>query len=241
VDEAQGTDSSSNSRKRGRGKQKKPMPLWQETLLLLAVALVLAVLIKALFVQAFYIPSPSMEPQFVENDRILVQKVSYWGSGGPERGDIVVFKDPGGWLDPADSAGATGPVSGVLERIGLYPTGGHLVKRVMATSGDHIVCCDDEGRITINGEPLDESAYLPEGSVPSDVTFDKTVPEGFMWMMGDNRAFSFDSRGHMGAPGGGFVDQDLVVGKVFSLIWPWGRAEIVNRPEVFESVPEPGP
>ena len=80
------------------------MPLWQETILLLVLALVLAIIIKSLFVQAFYIPSPSMEPQFVKNDRILVQKVSYWGSASPSRGDIVVFEDPGGWLDSADSA-----------------------------------------------------------------------------------------------------------------------------------------
>ena len=83
----------------GKQSAKKAMPLWQETILLLVLALVLAIVIKSLFVQAFYIPSPSMEPQFVKNDRILVQKVSYWGSGSPSRGDIVVFKDPGGWLD----------------------------------------------------------------------------------------------------------------------------------------------
>lgn len=234
TDAARDTDSSGNRRRR----TKKPLPLWQETLLLLALALGLAVLIKALFLQAFYIPSPSMEPQFVENDRILVQKVSYWGSGGPERGDIVVFQDPGGWLDPGLDE-ASGPFAAVLERVGLFPTGGHLVKRVMAVSGDRIVCCDDDGRLTINGQPVDESAYLPTGTEPSEVPFDKTVPDGFMWMMGDNRAFSYDSRGHMGAPGGGFVDQDLVVGKVFSLIWPPGRAELVDRPEVFDSVPDP--
>lgn len=217
------------------------MPLWQESILLLGLALVLAIVIKTLFLQAFYIPSPSMVPQFVENDRILVQKVSYWGSGTPERGDIVVFADPGGWLDPADSGGASSPVSTVLERIGLYPSGGHLVKRVMAVGGDHIVCCDDQGRITVNGQPLDERAYLPKGTDPSDVTFDKTVPAGHLWMMGDNRGASYDSRGHMGGPGGGFVDQDLVVGKVFALIWPWDRAEIIHRPATFADVPDRRP
>lgn len=215
------------------------MPLWLESVVLLGIALALAILIKSLFLQAFYIPSPSMEPQFVENDRILVQKVSYWGGGSPERGDIVVFQDPGGWLGPADSGGATNAFTRVLEQVGLYPTGGHLVKRVMATGGDRIVCCDDQDRITVNGDPLDESAYLPEGVAASDEPFDKTVPDGYLWVMGDNRPFSADSRAHTGGPGGGFVNDDLVVGKVFALVWPWDRAEIINRPEVFDGVPGP--
>lgn len=215
------------------------MPLWLESIVLLGIALALAVLIKALFLQAFYIPSPSMEPQFVENDRILVQKVSYWGGGSPQRGDIVVFQDPGGWLGAADTGGATNAFTKLLEQVGLYPTGGHLVKRVMAVGGDRIVCCDGDGRITVNGDPLDERAYLPEGVAPSDEPFDKTVPDGYLWVMGDNRPFSADSRAHTGGPGGGFVDDDLVVGKVFALVWPWDRAEIIHRPGVFDGVPAP--
>ena len=222
----------------GKKSKRPPMPLWQETILLLGLALVLAIVIKSLFVQAFYIPSPSMEPEFVKNDRILVQKVSYWGSASPSRGDIVVFEDPGGWLDEGESAAPRATVTRVLEKVGLYPTGGHLVKRVMATGGDRIVCCDAEERITVNGKALDESSYLPKGTEPSMIKFDKTVPKGHLWMMGDNRGFSYDSRGHMGGPGGGFVDEDLVVGKVFALIWPWGRAEFVERPSTFEDIPQ---
>ncbi|MEO5653774.1 MAG: signal peptidase I [Marmoricola sp.] len=217
--------------------RKKPMPLWQETFLLLGLALVLALVIKSLFVQAFYIPSPSMEPQFVKDDRILVQKVSYWG-GSPSRGDIVVFKDPGDWLPANESATAGSPVTHLLEKVGLYPTGGHLVKRVIGIGGDRVVCCDKQGRLTVNGKALDEKSYLPSGTVPSLIKFDKVVPQGHLWMMGDNRAFSYDSRGHMGGPGGGFVDQDLVVGKVFWLIWPWGRADVITRPATFEGVPD---
>ena len=143
--------------------RRKSMPLWQETILLLGLALVLALIIKSLFVQAFYIPSPSMEPLFIKNDRILVQKVSYWGGSTPSRGDIVVFKDPGGWLNEADTTTPQGPVTKLMEKVGLYPTGGHLVKRVIGIGGDRVVCCDAKGRITVNGKALDEKAYLPKG------------------------------------------------------------------------------
>ena len=237
VDEAAQAHESPRGR-RGRS-GKKPMPLWQETLLLLALALVLAIVIKSLFVQAFYIPSPSMEPQFVKNDRILVQKVSYWGSASPSRGDIIVFEDPGGWLDSSESRTPSSPVTEVMEKIGLYPTGGHLVKRVIGVGGDRVVCCDSQGRITVNGVALEEKSYLPKGTAPSQITFDRTVPAHHLWMMGDNRGFSYDSRGHMGDPGGGFVDDKLVVGKVFSLIWPWGRAQLIHRPATFANVPDP--
>jgi signal peptidase I len=236
VDEALGSGDRSGEQP-GEKSPKKQMPLWQETILLLGLALVLAIVIKSLFIQAFYIPSPSMEPEFIKNDRILVQKVSYWGGASPSRGDIVVFEDPGGWLDEADST-THSPVTRLMEKIGLYPTGGHLVKRVIGIGGDRVVCCDSKHRITVNGRALNEKSYLPKGTAPSQIKFDRTVPENHLWVMGDNRAFSYDSRGHMGGPGGGYVDEDLVVGKVFSLIWPWKRAEIVNRPNTFEDIPD---
>jgi signal peptidase I len=236
VDEAVGSGDRSED---SSGKPtKKAMPLWQETILLLGLALVLAIVIKSLFVQAFYIPSPSMEPEFIKDDRILVQKVSYWGSASPSRGDIVVFKDPGDWLSETESGAPHTAATRLMEKIGLYPTGGHLVKRVIGIGGDRVVCCDAKGRITVNGEALNEKAYLPKGTAPSQTKFNRLVPKDHLWMMGDNRGFSFDSRGHMGDPGGGYVDQDLVVGKVFSLIWPWKRAEIVNRPETFDDLPD---
>ena len=123
-------------------KTKKHLPLWQETILLLTIAILLAVVIKAFFVQAFYIPSESMEPGLVKNDRILVEKTSYWFGGTPQRGDVVVFKDPGGWLSEEEDAGPSNPVGKLMAKIGLYPSGGHLVKRVIGVAGDTIHCCD---------------------------------------------------------------------------------------------------
>lgn len=217
-------------------KGKQPLPVWQESLLLLGIALVLAIGIKYFFVQAFYIPSESMEPLFIKNDRILVQKISYWGGDSPERGDIVVFKDPGGWLNDAETRTATNPLSKSLEAIGLYPSGGHLVKRVIGIGGDRVKCCDKKGRVTVNGKALDESEYLPENTLPSDQPFDVRVPGGYLWLMGDNRNNSFDSRGHISDPGGGCVKEDLVVGKVWALIWPWKRAERIHTPATFEGI-----
>jgi signal peptidase I len=218
--------------------KKESLPVWQESLLLLAIALVLAVGIKYFFVQAFYIPSPSMEPMFIKNDRILVQKVSYWGDKSPHRGDIVVFKDPDHWLNADETRTASNPITKSLEAVGLYPSGGHLVKRVIGVGGDRVKCCDSEGRVTVNGKALDES-YLPKGTLPSEDTFDVRVPEGHLWVMGDNRDDSADSRFHMGDAGGGFVSDDLVVGKVWALIWPWKRAKWIHTPDTFKAIPKP--
>jgi signal peptidase I len=200
---------------------------------LLAIALALAILLKAFLVQAFYIPSESMEPGFVQDDRIIVQKVSYWGSGQPQRGDIVVFKDPDSWLPPE---AAPGPVLRGLQYVGLYPSGGHLVKRVIGVGGDHVVCCDDQHRITVNDIPLNESAYLPKGTSPSDMPFDVKVPAGKLWVMGDNRTHSADSRYHVDERTHGFVSVSLVVGKVAALVWPFGRAKVIHRPASFEDL-----
>ncbi len=216
--------------------QRRALPFWQEMLLLLGIALLLAIAIKALFLQAFYIPSGSMEDTLVFNDRILVQKVSYWGGGSPQRGDVVVFADPGSWLPPQDSAGATSPVARGLEVFGLYPTGGHLVKRVIGVGGDTVACCDRQGRVTVNGEPLDEEAYLASGSQPSLIPFRTRVEPDRLWVMGDNRSNSADSRLHLGDPGGGQVPVDDVVGKVFSVVWPLDHATVLRRPQTFEAL-----
>ena len=225
--------------RRALGSSGRHMPFWQELAVLLAVALVLAVAIKALFLQAFYIPSGSMNDTLVFNDRILVQKVSYWGSASPERGDIVVFEDPGGWLNRAETPQPRSVVAKALEVFGLFPTGGHLVKRVIGVGGDTVKCCDKKGRVTVNGTPLRENGYLAPGEKPSLITFEQEVPDGYLWVMGDNRSQSADSRVHLGDPGGGFVPQENVVGKVFSVVWPLDHAKMIGRPDTFDAVEGP--
>lgn len=230
---------------RSKRAAKKALPLWQEALLLVVSALVLALVVKTFLVQAFYIPSGSMDPTLhgcvgcSDNDRILVQKVSYW-TGDVERGDIVVFDDPGGWLAPGAGGQATNGVQEALSLVGLYPTGGHLVKRVIGVGGDQVACCDAQGRITVNGEPVDET-YLKARVQPSLSDFDVRVPAGRLWVMGDNRADSSDSRAHLGGPGGGFVPIDDVVGKVWTVVWPTSRLQVVDSAhEVFSDVPSGG-
>lgn len=214
-----------------------PRPVWLETLFLMGIALVLAVVVKAFLVQAFYIPSASMNDTLVEDDRILVQKVSFW-AGEPDRGDVVVFADPGGWLGSTGTR-EPGPVVAGLERIGLFPAGGHLVKRVIGVGGDRVTCCDGKGRMSVNGEALDEESYLPAGVKPSTIDFDVKVEEGYVWVQGDNRASSADSRVHLGEPGGGQVPTDDLVGKVFGVVWPLGHAKTLSTPATFDSVPQP--
>ena len=168
------------------------------------------------------------------DDKILVQKVSYWG-GEAGRGDIVVFDDPGGWLNAAESRQANNPVQRALEVVGLFPTGGHLIKRVVGVGGDKVKCCDSSGHITVNGTPLDEP-YLLDASVNPNQTFDVVVPKDHLWVMGDNRANSADSRMHMGDPGGGFIGTGAVVGKAWVRVWPISRWDVLRSPDTFNAV-----
>jgi signal peptidase I len=213
--------------------KKRQLPVWQESILLVLTAMVMAVVVKTFFLQAFYIPSESMEPTMLVDDKILVQKVSYWG-GEPKRGDIVVFDDPGGWLGPEESKRASNPLQGALEKVGLFPTGGHLIKRVIGVGGDKVVCCTD-GKLTVNGVALDEP-YVKDESATKDQTFSVKVGEGYLWVMGDNRGNSSDSRAHQGDPGGGQVAVDSVVGKAWVRVWPLGRAGIIRKPDTFDDV-----
>lgn len=216
----------------------------KETAIILISALILSWVIKTFLVQAFYIPSGSMENTLQEDDRILVTKMV------PElfeinRGDIVVFKDPAQWLGEAvtyQDSGAQAALRKGLTFIGILPqdAGSHLIKRVIGMPGDEIECCGEDGKLTVNGQPIDESVYLKEGEVPSLEEFHVIVPDGNLWVMGDNRSGSADSRAHIGGPGGGFVPIENVVGTSFVKIWPLDRAGWLKNPgEVFEDVPQP--
>ncbi len=206
------------------------LPGWLETLLLIATALVVALLIKTLLVQAFYIPSGSMRQTLQVNDRIVVEKWSYW-FGDVQRGDVIVFDDPAHWLQEEDGQTADNPVTKTLAAIGLFPTGGHLVKRVIGVGGDRVAC--RHGHVVVNGRALHESSYvtLPPQACTGAWAYD--VPQGHLWVMGDNREHSADSRLHVGDPGGGFIPVNDVVGKVFAVVWPPSRWQILHRPATF--------
>ena len=213
----------------------RQLPVWQESILLVVTALAMAVVVKGLFLQAFYIPSQSMEPGLLVNDKILVQKVSYW-FGEPHRGDVVVFDDPGGWLGADETYVARNPIQKGLELIGLFPTGGHLIKRVVGVGGDRVVCCDSGGRLTVNDSVLDEPYLQGDPGVNGDQEFDVVVPDDHLWVMGDNRGNSADSRVHLGDPGGGFVAVDEVVGKAWLRVWPLNRMGIIRDTDAFGAV-----
>ena len=217
----------------GSSRRGRAVPVWAETILLLVLALVVSAVVKTFLVQMFFVPSGSMRPLFVEDDRILVQKISYW-NGSVQRGDVVVFDDPGGrWLG-SEGAPRLTAFQKVLSEIGLYPTGGHLVKRVIGVGGDRVACCDKQGRVTVNGVPLNEKGYIMKGAEPSDRRFDVKVPKGRLWVMGDNRGNSEDSRFHQDLPGRGTVPEKDVVGKVWAIVWPFDRAHRVHEPKTFE-------
>jgi signal peptidase I len=215
--------------------------------IIFAIALLASVLIKTFLVRSFYIPSGSMENTLQINDRILVNQLE--PSLMPiSRGDVVVFKDPGGWLPPTVEP-AKNPVSAavdwVLQGVGLAPDDAddHLIKRVIGLPGDHVTCCNALGQMSVNGVPLDESAYLklPAGvSAVSQQPFDVTVPPNSLWVMGDNRYNSADSRFNRDKPGNGFVPISDVVGRAILVTWPISRwTWLDDYGSVFGTVPSP--
>jgi signal peptidase I len=216
-----------------------------ETIVLALFALLVVFLVRLFVAQAFFIPSGSMENTLLPGDRILVSKLST-SIGSVQRGQVVVFKDPGGWLPPAPHQ--TDPLwTRALRDIGLVPavTEGDLVKRVIGVGGDHVACCDVQGRVTVNGQPLNEP-YLYPGNKPIDCPdatgkcrFDVTVPDGDLWVMGDHRSVSRDSR--LQPPGHGFVPESDVVGRAVAIFWPLNRATWISVPPTFADVPATQP
>jgi signal peptidase I len=217
------------------GKRSKSRSWWIELPILLAFALVLALLIKTFVVQAFFIPSSSMENTLEIGDKVLVNKMIY-DFRSIHRGDIVVFNGEGSW-DPVTSQ-ATPPLERLWNAIsGLFGTapGVHdYIKRVIGVPGDHVACCDARHRITVNGVPLNEKSYLFPGDAPSMSRFSITVPPGRLWVMGDHRSVSFDSRGHQQDPGNGTVPEDRVVGRAFVIVAPINRWTLLPIPATFE-------
>jgi signal peptidase I len=212
----------------------------RETALLVVIALALSVVVRAFLVQAFFIPSPSMVPTLQEDDRILVSKITT-RLAGVDRGQIVVFKDPGGWLTPVpDTATGFGKLlKDAFTFVGLLPsdTGDDLVKRVIGVGGDRVQCCDDQGRVVVNGVSLDEPYTNGAPGVAFGgcrQTFDVVVPEDHLWVMGDNRAVSEDSRCHADLPTEGFVPEDAVIGRAFVIVWPLSRVGLLRVPDTFD-------
>ncbi|SCF89680.1 signal peptidase I [Streptomyces sp. Ncost-T10-10d] len=197
---------------------------WRRTAALGAVCSVFVLLLSAFVVQPFLIPSGSMEPTLRVGDRVLVNKLAYRFGSVPQRGDVVVFDGTGSFVQEAPQENpVTGLLHGVAASLGLAePAETDYVKRVVGVGGDRVVCCDKRGRVEVNGRPVDED-YLYPGDAPSGVRFDIVVPDGTLWMMGDHRSNSRDSRDHLGEPGGGMVPVDMVIGRVDWIGWPPGR------------------
>jgi signal peptidase I len=209
-----------------------------EVLLIVVIALVVAALVRAFVAQVFYIPSGSMEDTLHKDDWIVVSKLST-EFGTVDRGEVVVFADPGGWLEMTPQA--DNPFRRALEFVGVAPDSaeGDLVKRVIGTGGDHVTCCDADGRVEVNDTPLVED-YLFPGDEPGDAPmgcsgeFDVTVPAGYLWVMGDHRSVSSDSRCQKDLER--FVPEDQVRGKAVVVIWPGSHWRLLETPDAFDAV-----
>ncbi len=208
---------------------------------LIVVALVVSLFIKTFIVQFFFIPSGSMENTLQIDDRVAVNRIPFI-SNDIKRGDVVVFRDPDNWLPAADTESAPfviAKVKAALVAVGILPNPAkqYLVKRVVGVAGDRIICCTTTGKITVNGEEMVEP-YIYAGNVPSDMNFDVTVPKGKLWVMGDHRGASADSRYHQEDINKGFVPLNRITGRVLAVIWPIKNISLVpnvdalNQPAV---------
>ncbi len=213
----------------------------QEFPFLIVVALVVSLFIKTFIVQFFFIPSGSMENTLQIDDRVAVNRLPFI-SDNIKRGDVVVFRDPDKWLpaaDVSDSPFVIAKAKAALVAVGVLPNPAkqYLVKRVVGVAGDHVICCTTTGKITVNGKEMNEP-YIFDGNVPSDMNFDVTVPNGKLWVMGDHRGASADSRYHQEDINKGFVPLNRVTGRVLAVIWPIKNISLVpnvdalNQPAV---------
>ena len=216
---------------RNKGSLLKELPV------LVVVALVVSLLIKTFLVQFFYIPSGSMENTLQVKDRVAVNKLPFL-SKNINRGNVVVFRDPNNWLPQITEYGTNQYVAkakGALVAVGVLPNPAkqYLVKRVVGVAGDHIVCCTKSGNLTINDVEVTEP-YIFAGNKPSEIKFDVTVPKGKLWVMGDHRSASADSRYHQDDINKGFVPLSRVTGRVVAIIWPFKNITYVPKVDVLK-------
>jgi signal peptidase I len=218
--------------------KRRRLSFWRELPFLVLIALVLALLIKTFLVQAFFIPSGSMENTLRVGDRVLVNKLVY-RIRSIHRGEIIVFKGPPSWQDAPEFQSTTpsNPIARFFHDIGsalgvAAPSDKDFIKRVIGVGGDHVVCCDTRGRITVNGRPLTEP-YLYPGAKPSEQDFDITVPKGRLWVMGDHRDESADSRSHLSDGQNGTIPTGNVIGRAFVRVWPPSHWGVLSVPTTF--------
>ncbi|KRO31072.1 MAG: signal peptidase I [Actinobacteria bacterium BACL2 MAG-121001-bin67] len=218
---------------KARGSSLRELPI------LIISALVLSIIVKTFFIQFFYIPSGSMENTLQVNDRVGVNKFGALFSD-IKRGEVVVFRDPANWLSPNydDSSGIRKVIKDSLVFVGVLPDPSkqYLIKRVIGVGGDKVRCCGKDGKVEVNGVSINEP-YIYEGDKPSDSEFEVEVPQGFIWVMGDHRGASADSRFHTDDPNKGMVALDKVTGRATFIIWPFSNLAILEKGEDLSKIP----
>ncbi len=223
-------------------RRRRRISWWVELIALFVFALLIMLVIKTYVIQAFFIPSSSMENTLDIGDKVLVNKLIYHFRS-IDRGDVIVFNGEGSW-DPPSPPQSTDPIvrwasefgHAVVGLFGISPGVHDYIKRVIGLPGDHVVCCNAQGQVTVNGVPLSEKSYLYPGNPPSMTKFSIRVPPGRLWVMGDHRNVSYDSRGHIGDPGGGTIPESQVVGRAFLILWPPSRFRVLPIPTTFNKL-----